>query len=61
MGGILVDAGNQTVTGGGDHAGLVHFEQLLQQLLVFPVGLGQGFPLGGVVRVLEGEQGRAGA
>ena len=60
MGGVFVNSRHHSVTGGGNHAAFVHFEQLLQQLLVLPVGLGQRFPLGGVVRVLEGEQGRAG-
>ena len=60
VGGIFVNPRHQSVTGSGNHAAFVHFEQLLQQFLVLPVGLSQCFPLGGVVRILEGEQGRAG-
>ena len=60
MGAVFINTGNHSVTGGGNHAGFVHFEQLLQEFLVFPVGFGKNFPLGGIIRVLEGEQRRPG-
>ena len=60
MGAVLIHAGDQAVTGGGDDAAVVHLEQLLHQLLVFPVLVGQVFHLGGEIGVRQGKQGGTG-
>ena len=60
MGAVRVNAGNQAVAGGGNDARILPGQKLLKQLLIFPMSFGQQLPLGGVVRVLQGEKASSG-